>query len=308
MQAVILAAGDGGRLAPLTLFTPKPLVKVLGRPMLDYTVEALERAGVKDVIIVTGYKSWRIKEYLLNEAPYKAEIILAHNPEYEKGNAISLLASHGYIRSYPFILTMADHLLSPELISEAIRQSRSGGNFLAVDFDPEPQIVEEATKVWVDGEGRIRAVGKDLPQFNGVDTGLFILSEEIFSAIKCVVKEKGDCELSDALNYLIKHGSGLRACDVSGCFWMDVDTFEDLKWAEIRLIREARNARRDYIPALKPEVFKAFGPYPRPNTSHSQFYKFLKLSHRAWGRNRFPKRPKLIGWDFDPDSLSNGRG
>ncbi len=308
MQAVILAAGDGGRLAPLTLFTPKPLVKVLGKPMLDYTVKALEKAGVKDLIIVTGYKSWRLKEYLLNEATYNAKIILAHNPEYEKGNAISLLASHSYIRSYPFILAMADHLLSPELISEAIRQSRSGGNFLAVDFAPEPRIVEEATKVLVDEEGRIRAIGKDLLQFNGVDTGLFILSEEIFSAIKHIVKEKGDCELSDALNYLIKHGSGLRACDVSGYFWMDVDTFEDLGWAEIRLIKEARNARRDYIPALKPEVFKAFGPYPRHNPYHSQFYKLFKLSHRTWGWNRFPKGSKLIGRDFDPGSFGDGWG
>jgi len=308
MQAVILAAGDGGRLAPLTLFTPKPLVKVLGRPMLDYTVKALEKAGVKDVTIVTGYKSWRIKEYLISEAPYNAEIVLVYNPEYEKGNAISLLASQSYIRSYPFILAMADHLLSPELILKALRQSRSGGNFLAVDFDPDPKTVEEATKVLVDREGRIKAIGKDLPQFNGVDTGLFVLSEEIFSAIRCIVKEKGDCELSDALNYLIKHGSGLRACDVSGCFWMDVDTFEDLRWAEIKLIREAKNARRDYISILEPEAFKALGPCPRPNPNHSQFYKLLKLSHRAWGRNRFPKGSKLIGWNFDPDSLGNGRG
>ncbi len=306
MQAVILAAGDGGRLAPLTLFTPKPLIKVLGRPMLDYTVEALERAGVKEVIIVTGYKSWQIKEYLSSEAPYKAKIILAHNPEYEKGNAISLLASYSYIHSYPFILTMADHLLSPELVSEAIHHSRSSGNFLAVDFDPEPRIVEEATKVIVDEEGKVRAIGKDLPRFNGVDTGLFILSEEIFSAIKCVVKEKGDCELSDALNYLIKHGSGLKACDISGCFWMDVDTFEDLKWAEIRLIREAKNARRDYLPILEPKVFEAFGSSSRPNSCNSKLYKLFKLPHRDRSRGRFFTGAKLPGGNFGSDSLSDG--
>ncbi len=288
MQAVILAAGDGGRLAPITFFHPKPLVKVRGRPMLDYTVEALEKAGVRDIVIVTGYKAWRISEYIAREAPYRARIVLAHNPEYEKGNALSLLAGHRHIRSYPFILAMADHLFSPELIKEAIRQSRPGENFLAVDYNPEPWIVEEATKVLVDGNGNIKAVGKDLKRFNAVDTGLFILTEEIFPAIKQVLTEKGDCELSDALNYLIKSGSGLRACNVTGCFWLDVDTLEDLSWAEIKLSREVQNARRAHFPTFEPEILKAAGSPSRLNTSHPKLYKLLKLSRGHWLRGRFP--------------------
>lgn len=308
MQAVILAAGDGGRLVPMTFFQPKPLIKVCGKPMLDYTVEALERAGVRDILIVTGYKAWRISEYVRGEAPYRARIVLAHNPEYEKGNALSLLAGQKYIRKCPFILAMADHLFSPELIMEALRQSNSTGNFLAVDYDPGPWIVEEATKVLVDEKGEIRAAGKDLKQFNAVDTGLFILTEEIFTAIKQVLAEKGDCELSDALNYLIEAGSGLKACNVSGCFWMDVDTPEDLRRAEIRLSREVQNARRVRFPIFEPEILKATGSPSRSNTTYPKFRKLLELSRRDWLRTRFPEGAERPGRDPGPGGLGGGWG
>lgn len=305
MQAVILAAGDGGRLSPITLFQPKPLVKVGRKPMLDYTVEALEKVEVRDIIIVAGYKAWQISDYVARKAPYKAKITLAYNPEYEKGNAISLLVSYELIQDYPFILAMADHLLSPELIVRALQQSYPGGNFLAVDFNPEPRIVEEATKVLVDREGNVKAIGKNLEYFNGVDTGLFILTPEIFTAVNRVLAEKGDCELSDALNYLINHGSGLKACNVSGCFWMDVDTLEDLNWAEIKLSGEAENARRVYISTFKPEILKTFSSSSCPNTYYSQFRKLFKLSRRTWSGGRFLERPKCFGWDLSSGGFSD---
>ncbi len=308
MQAVILAAGDGGRLAPITFFQPKPLVKIRGKPMLDYTVESLERVGVRDIVIVTGYKAWRVKEYIAWKAPYRAKIMLAYNPEYQKGNALSLLASHRYIRNYPFILAMADHLFSAELVRKALQQSSHGGNFLAVDYEPDPRIVEEATKVLVDSDGKIKAVGKELKQFNAVDTGFFILTEEIFAAIKQVLAEKGDCELSDALNYLIKFGSGLKACDVSGCFWADVDNLEDLRRAEMKLSKEAQNARRVCFQALEPEILKTIGSPSRLNASYSKLRKLLEFSCRDGFRNRFLEGAKCVRGDLSPGGLGDGRG
>lgn len=307
MQAVILAAGDGGRLAPITFFQPKPLVKIQGKPMLDYTVEALEKAGIKDIIIVIGYRAWQISDYISREATYKAKVLLVYNPHYEKGNALSLLSCHRYIYSSSFILAMADHLLSPDLVQKALQQVHSKGNFLAVDYKPEPRIIEEATKVLVDEGKSIKAIGKNLERFNAVDTGFFILTHEIFTAIRKIVAEKGDCELSDALNYLINSGSGLKACDVSGCFWKDVDTFEDLSWAEIKLSKECENARRVYIPIFKPETFKAAGSPPRSYTPYPKLHKFFKLYYRYYSRSGLPEKPGHLGRNFGSNNLNNGR-
>lgn len=307
MQAIILAAGDGGRLAPITFFQPKPLVKVGGKPMLDYTVEALEKAEIKDIIIVIGYRAWQISDYISREAPYRAKVLLVYNPHYEKGNALSLLSCHRYVYSSSFMLAMADHLLSPELVQKALQQAYSRSNFLAVDCKPEPRIVEEATKVLMDEGKNIKAVGKNLKHFNAIDTGFFILTHEIFTAIRKVLAEKGDCELSDALNYLINHGSGLKACDVSGCFWMDIDTFEDLSWAEIELSKEGKNARRVYIPAFEPKTLKAIGSPPYPDTPYPQLHKLFKLYYGNRSGLGFPKRTGRFRGYFSPDNFSNGR-
>lgn len=307
MQAVILAAGDGGRLAPITFFQPKPLVKVGGRPMLDYTVEALEKAEIKDIIIVVGYRAWQISDYISQEAAYSAKVLLVYNPHYEKGNALSLLSCHRYVYSSSFVLAMADHLFSPKLVRKALQQAHSSGNFLAVDCKPEPRIVEEATKVLVDEGKNIKAVGKNLERFNAIDTGFFILTHEIFTAIREVLAEKGDCELSEALNYLINHGSGLKACDVSGCFWTDVDTFEDLSWAEMKLSKEGKNARRIYIPAFEPKAFKAIGSPSCSDTPYPQLRKLFKLYYGNRSGFSLPKRPEHFGGHFGPDNFSNGR-
>jgi len=248
MQAVILAAGRGRRLSSLTFSIPKPLIEVVGKPILGYAIEALENTGVNEILIVTGYKAQCIKNYVLQEVSYKGKIVCLYNPNYKKENAHSLLVSYPYISKYPFLLLMGDHLFSSELILKTVNQSHLGGNFLAVDFNPDPYKLKEATKVLVDEEGKIKAIGKQLKRFNGVDTGFFVLLEEVFIMAEDLVKKKGNCKLSDVFNHLIKYGSGLKACDVSGCFWMDVDTIEDLKRAENLLLRKIPQWQKELYP------------------------------------------------------------
>ncbi|MEJ5220904.1 MAG: sugar phosphate nucleotidyltransferase, partial [Tepidiforma sp.] len=64
MRAVILAAGDGGRLGHLTRERPKPLVEVAGRPIIAYTLDALAAAGIRDVAVILGYRAAQLGEAL----------------------------------------------------------------------------------------------------------------------------------------------------------------------------------------------------------------------------------------------------
>ncbi len=287
-RGVILAAGDGDRLAPLTLDRPKPLVPVLGKPMIEYTLESFARNGVKDVVIVTGYKGDLLRRHIGDGSRFGLRVRFVHNPDFEKGNAVSLNAAREAVKGGPFVLAMSDHLVSTELLSKAL-DAADGRCSLCVDFKPLPIIVDEATKVQVDGDGRILRIGKDVRDWDGVDTGVFVLTPEVFEAIEAVLAQKGDCELSDAMTWLINHGSGLFACDVTGSFWMDVDTLQDLQFAEKRLKKEVFNARDlirgDGLEAPEQKVLKTHRPIAGPHAGYAQSGKLFELPDRTWGRH-----------------------
>jgi len=93
MHAVILAAGCGERLLPLTETSPKPLTPVLGKPLLGYTIETLKEAAIEDVIIVTGYLGHTIQECFGDGSKFHVKLRYAYNPVYENGNGTSLKVS-----------------------------------------------------------------------------------------------------------------------------------------------------------------------------------------------------------------------
>ena len=228
---VILAAGDGGRLAPFTQHVPKPLVPVLGKPMIDYTLESMAKAGIRDLVVVTGFRAEALRQYLGDGCHHGLRVQFIHNPAFESGNALSLYIAREALAGDTFLLTMADHLISLALLEEALK-SDSKYCTLCIDYLPHPFQVEEATKVWVAKRDRIHKIGKGLKKWNAVDAGVFILTPEIFKGIEDILIKRGDCELSEAATWLIEKGPGVRACNVSGTFWFDVDTPFDLEIAE----------------------------------------------------------------------------
>ena len=93
--------------------------------------------------------------------------------------------------------------------------------------------LDEATKVVVDGGGCcIKDIGKDVVYWDAVDTGVFLLTDAFFRVLDELVPYLGtSIEMSDAIRFFIGQGHRFHTCDVSGCFWMDVDTREDLNMA-----------------------------------------------------------------------------
>jgi len=233
MKGVILAAGDGTRLVPLTLNCPKPLLPVLGRSLLDYTIEAFVEAGIRELVLVVGYKGEMIQQYVGDGSRYGAGVEYAFNPDYQLGNALSVYAAQEVVGDEPFLLAMADHMISPH-IPKALLATQDGHDTLCVDRQAHtPPQVNDATRVWVNGRGFITRIGKGIEPWNAIDTGVFLLTPRIFAAISHLPRagDKG-CGISDAVTWLIEKGLGMRACDVSGAFWMDVDTLDDLRYVE----------------------------------------------------------------------------
>ncbi len=233
MKGVILAAGDGTRLHPLTLQYPKPLIRVLGRPLLDYTIDAFVAAGIRDLILVVGYKAEQICAWVGDGSRYGARLTCVLNPEYELENATSLYAARAAVGNSPFILTMADHMIARDILRRLLEQG-DGMDTLCVDSAARyaPQL-NDATRVWVDASGLVRHIGKGLTRWNAVDTGAFFLTPRIFAGISALRRiGNANPNLSDSVTWLIERGVGVRGCDVAGAWWTDVDTLEDLRSVE----------------------------------------------------------------------------
>jgi len=242
MVGVILAAGDGTRLAPLTDYRPKPLVPVLGRPLIEYTIRSFAQVGIRELVIVIGYRGEMIAQEIGYKRSYGLKVSYVPNSCYKGGNGTSIHAARPHLADEPFILAMADHMITAPLLGKLL-ETRDPVDTLCIDRSAQaPPQLKDATKVWINNLGLITRIGKDLKRWNAIDTGVFLFTPHIFPVVANLMREQsGHCTVTDAVRRLIEQ-KGLRACDVSGAFWMDVDTVADLRYVE-RLLRSPKSNR-----------------------------------------------------------------
>ena len=237
MLSVILAAGCGSRLSSHNGQLPKLLLPVAGQAIIDHTLEAFSRVGVTEVAIVVGHEARTLREWVGDGARHGMRIQYVFNPDYRMGNALSVYAARSFTENEPFILSMADHMISTDLL-ESMLEDRTAANILAVDFAPSPRDVDEGTRVLVGEDGMVSRIGKGLTPWDGIDAGVFRLTPAIFEAIDVMQTRETEYQLSQAIRQMIKLGNPLQALDVSGCYWQDIDTLEDLHIAR-RVLTES---------------------------------------------------------------------
>lgn len=260
-RAIVLAAGTGSRLVAHEDF-PKPLKPVAGVPLLVRILRTLQSEGIRDAVIVVGYRGEQIKRVLLGEPSLALRLHFVQNDEFDRKNGVSLLKAASFIHG-DCLLTMADHLYSPDLVRR-IRQFDLGASqcVLAVDRDIERCFdLEDATKVRANGS-RIVAIGKDLADYNCIDTGVFRIGPELIQELARIEAATGDCSLSDGVRALANRGK-FRVCDIGEARWIDVDTPQALQRAEA-MIRVFGDKLGDepgtcHVP-VDPEAMEIFAP------------------------------------------------
>ena len=122
MLSVILAAGCGSRLSSHDGQLPKLLLPVAGQAIIDHTLEAFSRVGVTEVAIVVGHEARTLREWVGDGARHGMRIQYVFNPDYRMGNALSVYAARSFTDNQPFILSMADHMISTELLRTLLEQ------------------------------------------------------------------------------------------------------------------------------------------------------------------------------------------
>lgn len=228
-KGVILAAGDGDRLGILTRSCPKVLLPADGRePLIAYPIRALAAAGIRDIAIVTGYLGSSVRRSLGSGSHFGVRLSYIDNPDYLGGNALSVQHARHWTQGTRVAVCMGDHTIEEDFVTRL--DNLPDGEMLCVDHTPGPHHdISEATKVRLDDEGCIEAIGKRLPQWDGLDTGVFVIGSAFFAALDSLVRRRGTgVEMSDVVRWLVNHGHRFHTCDVSGGHWTDIDTEEDL--------------------------------------------------------------------------------
>ena len=237
MQAVVLAAGQGTRLRPLTEDKPKGMVEVAGKPILTHCFEQLIELGADELHVVVGYKKQAIIEHY-DDAFEGVPITYSHQRE-QNGLAHALLTVEEQIDD-DFMLMLGDNIFQANLEDVVNRQAetRADAAFLVEEVP-----YEEASRYGVCDTNQygeiVEVVEKpEDPPSNLVMTGFYTFTTEIFHACHLVQpSNRGEYEISDAVDLLIASGRTIDAIRMDG--WRtDIGYPEDRDRAEERLLAE----------------------------------------------------------------------
>ncbi|MBD3229944.1 MAG: NTP transferase domain-containing protein [Candidatus Lokiarchaeota archaeon] len=227
MKAIILVAGEGKRLRPLTYTRPKHLLPIAGKPLLEHTIQGLKENGINEFILVIGYEKEFIKQYFKDGAKLgvKIEYILQDTP---LGTAHAAGMAENHIEN-DFILIYGDILVSKSTFKGLLEKYRESNSNAIISLkkvnDPEKYGI-------INLEGgvakRIIEKPKDKTIGNLANAGIYILKPSIFEAIKNTKKSKrGEFELTDSLQMLIDQGEKIYGFSLPS-WWLDVGRPWDL--------------------------------------------------------------------------------
>jgi NDP-sugar pyrophosphorylase family protein len=208
MQAVILAAGKGSRLNPITLNRTKAMVPILGRPIVERVMETMAQNGVHEFIMVISREDGEVGTYFKEHSRLDVDIkFLVQTERLGMANALTLAAP--YI-SGPFILSACDNLTPPEHVHALLASHQSNGHQATLSLmDIDPAIASRTGVVDIADDGQIRRiVEKPAPgeaPSNIASLPLYVFSPQLLTYLPEVKpSSRGEYELQDAIQMLIE--------------------------------------------------------------------------------------------------------
>ena len=234
MIGIVPAAGRGTRLGSLTADTPKALVPVADRPVIERVIEAVLDTGVEVIVVVVGHLGDQVVDRVRRTMP-EADIRFVHQ-EIRDGNVGALLAAEGHAGGGPFLYAWADLVTSRWAVASLVEGFDGSHSVLGVDRSTDPRRGAAVTV----GDGRVVSI-VEKPAPGSFDTpynasGLGVLHREAWSFLHDVEpSERGERELTTALSNMVEDGCEIEAIDLGVV--LDIGTPEGLRRAE-RWVRE----------------------------------------------------------------------
>ena len=227
MKAVILAAGEGNRLKPITSSRPKPMIPIAGKPLLEHTIAGLKEAGVSNILLIVGYKEAIIKDYFKNGLDkFSINIEYITQEEY-LGTAHATGYAKNFVKDDPFLMMYGDLLVSPNVFKELLlkfNQSKKEGLISLIEVG-NPQ---DYGIISLNSNGFVEKITEkpspELNMGNLANAGIYIFKPLIFEAIEKTEKSMRDeYEFTDSMDILINQLKGnIVGYNIKDYFWSDI--------------------------------------------------------------------------------------
>jgi bifunctional UDP-N-acetylglucosamine pyrophosphorylase/glucosamine-1-phosphate N-acetyltransferase len=239
MKAVILAAGDGSRLRPLTLYRPKCMIPLAGKPILEHLLWVLKENEIEEILLIIGYRKELVQNYFRDGKEFGVKL---HYVEQKKlyGTAHAMSLSEEYVSDEDFLMIYGDLLIDPSVVKSTL-QKYSEKNVITLTLTT----VEKPNRYGIvqtekDQVTKIVEKPKSKKFGNLANVGVYVFSKKIFKAIpKTAKSQRKEIEITDTLNLLMKEGVPLASVTIEPGNWLDVGRPWDLLEANRRVLKQS---------------------------------------------------------------------
>ena len=227
MKAVIIAAGKGKRLMPITSSRPKPMIPLAGKPLLEHTILGLKAAGISEILLIVGYKKEIIRDYF-GDGKENFNLRIEYIPQEEQlGTAHAFGFAKNFANNEPVLFMYGDLLVEPKVFQEIVQkfnENKMEGIILLMEV----KNPEEFGIISLNPNGFVeKIIEKPTPEMNSgnlANAGVFIFESKIFQAIEKTEKSiRGEYEFTDSMEILINQFKGnIAGYTIKNYFWSDI--------------------------------------------------------------------------------------
>jgi dTDP-glucose pyrophosphorylase len=234
-KAVVLAAGRGTRMRELTADLPKPMIEVRGKPVLQHIIEGLRDAGIREFLIVVGYRGDTVRNFLGDGLGYNIAIQYTTQTVQDGTGRVVALA-RDFVGDCPFVLSYGDILVDPANYKRVANLTDNVEGIITVirgeDVSKGGAVFLNDRMELLDLREKSQPGEATSPWYNA---GLYAFRPSIFEfTAKLQLSPRGEYELTDAIRYLARSGKKVKALELTG-EWADVRDPEVLARLKSRL-------------------------------------------------------------------------
>jgi glucose-1-phosphate thymidylyltransferase len=207
-QAVVLTAGEGQRLRPFTVSRPKAMLSIAGKPILQFVVEALAWNGIRDIVLVVGYRKEQVYDYMGSGEKFGVDITYI-SQERQLGTAHALFQARDKVKE-EFLVLPGDNLIEAHTIADFVQVKPDAVLVKRVSDPLRYGVVAVENDKIIDIVEKPKEAGSNM-----VNTGVYTFTKDIFRYTESVL------DIPDAMNNMIAEGYAIQAMETEGT-WLDI--------------------------------------------------------------------------------------
>ena len=214
MQAIILAAGEGTRMRPLTYTKPKVMLPIANKPILEHLIIELKKVGIRDLMLVVGYKDEKIREYFGDGSKWDVKISYVTQRK-QLGTADALRSASHFIKG-DFLMLNGDNIVSSKDIKKLVDYGKMSIGVKEVSNPQDFGVVEIEN-------GKVKRIVEkpEKPPSNLINAGVYHFTKDILEFLeKTPLSKRGEYEITDTIQLAINSGIEFRAVEINT--WIDV--------------------------------------------------------------------------------------